>query len=89
MGYGVGPGCCLDIDCRYGETVSIVRNVFRALPQHAHISRGSRGANGVDWLPFYVEFTATAEIHTIGFFAEWGCDDSSYDVDNLVLETAP
>ena len=46
----------------------------------------ARGANGSDWSPFTMDFVATQFMHTITFYAEWGCDDSCYDVDNLVLE---
>lgn len=45
----------------------------------------ARGPQGSDWSPFTVEFVPTAFVHTIGFYAEWGCDDSSYDVDNLSI----
>lgn len=45
----------------------------------------ARGPNGSDWSPFSVEFVATRFVHMITFFAEWGCDDSCYDVDNLEL----
>ena len=45
----------------------------------------ARGPNGTDWSPFSAEFTATSFTHTIGFWAEWGCDDSSYKLDNVSL----
>ena len=44
-----------------------------------------RGPQGSDWSPFSVEFVATQDVHTITFYAEWECDDSCYDVDNLEL----
>ena len=49
------------------------------------VARFARGPMGADWSTFDATFTATAETHTIGLFAEWGCDDSSYDVDNVEL----
>jgi len=45
----------------------------------------ARGPQGSGWSPFSVEFIATQFVHTITFYAEWGCDDSCYDVDNLEL----
>ena len=45
----------------------------------------ARGPNGSDWSPFSVDFTVSQFSHTITFYAEWECDDSCYDVDNLVL----
>lgn len=45
----------------------------------------ARSPAGVNWYPFDVDFVATQSSHTIGFHAEWECDDSSYDVDNLEM----
>ena len=49
----------------------------------------ARGPAGEGWSPFEVDFTATATAHTIGFWAEYDCDDSSYELDNVELTIAP
>ena len=49
----------------------------------------ARGPNGLGWSPFTATFTATASEHSLGFWAEYDCDDSSYDLDNLVLSVGP
>ncbi len=53
------------------------------------IGSWARSPAGTDWYPFSVEFVATQFTHTIGVHAEWECDDSSYDVDNLELTLSP
>jgi hypothetical protein len=49
----------------------------------------ARSALGLEWAPFSVSFLATQENHRIGFFAEYNCDDSSYELDNVVLTIGP
>jgi len=45
----------------------------------------ARGPNGLEWSPFTAEFTATGYSHVIGFWAEYNGDDSSYELDNVLL----
>ena len=49
----------------------------------------ARGTQLPDWSVFTAEFVASDFTHTIGIWAEWGCDDSSYEVDNLAVDLKP
>ncbi len=49
----------------------------------------ARGPNGEDWSEFSTEFTATGLSHRIGFWAEHNCDDSSYELDNVLIAVKP
>ena len=86
---GFVPGLVFEINGEYKPYVDWIGSPsaesFVVTVDSTVVASFARGPNGSDWSPFALEFTATAETHTIGFFAEWGCDDSSYEVDNLEL----
>lgn len=83
------PGLVFEINGEYKPYVDWIGSAsaesFVVTVDSVVVASFARGINGSDWSPFSVSFMATAETHTIGFWAEWSCDDSSYEVDNLVL----
>ncbi len=87
--YGFIPGLTYTISGDYRPCVDWIGNQyalsFVITVDGEIVGSMARGPNGSDWSPFSVDFVATQFIHTITFYAEWDCDDSCYDVDNLEL----
>lgn len=89
---GFIPGLTYRISGDYRPCVSWIGNQnalsFVITVDDEVIAAMARGPQGTDWSDFAAEFVATDTVHTITFYAEWGCDDSCYDVDNLELDIA-
>lgn len=87
--YGFVPGLTYAVSGDYRPCVDWIGNQFALsfviTVDGEIVASFARGPNGSDWSPFSAEFVATQFVHTITFYAEWGCDDSCYDVDNLEL----
>ncbi len=90
--YGFVPGLTYTISGDYRPCVDWIGNQyalsFVITVDGEVVASMARGPNGSDWSPFSADFVATQFVHTITFYAEWGCDDSCYDVDNLELSLA-
>lgn len=90
--YGFVPGLTYRISGDYRPCVDWIGNQyalsFVIMVDGEIIASMARGPNGSDWSPFSTDFVATQFMHTITFYAEWECDDSCYDVDNLELGLA-
>jgi chitinase len=90
---GFVPGITYQITGEYRPYVNWVGNQyaesFVVTVDSTVVGSFPRGPNGLDWSPFTAEFTATEFIHTIGFWAEHSCDDSSYELDNVSLSIKP
>ncbi|MBN1885036.1 MAG: hypothetical protein JW876_05895 [Candidatus Krumholzibacteriota bacterium] len=86
---GFVPGLTYEITGEYRPYVNWIGNQFAesfvVTADSVVVGSFARGPNGLDWSPFTAEFTATAFTHTIGFWAEYNCDDSSYELDNVSL----
>jgi chitinase len=86
---GFVPGLTYEITGEYRPYVTWIGNQyaesFVVTVDSTVVASFARGPNGEDWSPFTAEFTATGFMHTIGFWAEYSCDDSSYDLDNVSL----
>ena len=90
---GFIPGLTYTISGDYRTYVDWIGNQFAesfvVTVDSAVVGSWARSPVGTDWYPFSVDFVATGFTHLIGFSAEWGCDDSSYDVDNLEITLSP
>ena len=86
---GFVPGLTYEITGEYRPYVNWIGNQFKesfvVTVDSVAVGSFPRGPNGDDWSPFTAEFTATEFIHTIGFWAEYNCDDSSYELDNVAI----
>jgi len=86
---GLIPGVPYTISGDYRTYVDWIGNPlaesFVVTVDSVVVGSWARSPAGTDWYPFSVDFVPTQTSHVIGFHAEWGCDDSSYDVDNLTL----
>ena len=86
---GFVPGLTYEVTGEYRPYVDWIGNQnaesFVVTVDSTVVGSFPRGSNGLDWSPFTAEFTATAFTHTIGFWAEYNCDDSSYELDNVSL----
>ena len=85
---GFVPGLTYEISGEYMPHAPWIGNPsfesFVVTADSVIVASFPRGVNGEAWSPFMAEFTATKFTHTIGFWAEW-VDDSSYDLDNVLL----
>lgn len=86
---GFVPGLTYEITGEYRPYVTWIGNQFAesfvVTVDSTVAGSFPRGPNGEDWSPFTAEFTAGEFTHTIGFWAEYGCDDSSYELDNVLI----
>lgn len=86
---GFVPGLVYEISGEYRPYVAWIGNQFLesfvVTVDSLVVGSFARGPNGEGWSPFTAEFTATSFTHRIGFWAEYNCDDSSYEVDNFSL----
>jgi hypothetical protein len=86
---GFVPGLTYEITGEYRPYVEWIGNQyaesFVVTADSVLVGSFARGPNGLDWSTFSAEFTATSFSHVIGFWAEYSCDDSSYDLDNVSL----
>ncbi len=86
---GFVPGLTYEVAGEYRPHVDWIGNQyaesFVVTVDSTVVGSFARGPNGTDWSPFTAEFTATSFTHTIGFWAEYNCDDSSYKLDNVSL----
>lgn len=89
---GLMAGITFSISGEYRPYVAYIGNPsaesFIVTVDSTVVGSFARGPAGLDWSTFTVNFVATSETHTIGFFAEH-LDDSSYELDNVVLDLAP
>lgn len=87
--YGFIPGLTYTISGDYRPCVDWIGSPaalsFVITVDGEIVAAMARGPQGSGWSSFSIDFTATQFSHTITFYAEWDCDDSCYDVDNLVL----
>lgn len=84
------PGLSFTVSGQYRPYVAWIGNPsaesFVVTVDSVVVASFARGPNGEDWSDFSAEFTATQVSHTIGFWAEYSCDDSSYEMDNVVID---
>jgi hypothetical protein len=90
---GLMPGVTFTVSGEYRPYVTWIGNqsfeAFVVTVDSVVVDSFARGANSEDWSDFSAEFTATAVSHVIGFWAEYSCDDSSYELDNVGIEVRP
>jgi len=90
---GLMPGVSFTLSGEYRPYVAWIGNPslesFVVTVDSVVVGSFARGPNGEDWSNFSTEFTATQLSHAIGFWAEYNCDDSSYELDNVVIEVTP
>ena len=86
---GLIPGLSYELTGEYRPYVEWIGNPaaasFVVTVDSVVVAAFARGPNGLDWSPFTASFTATATAHSIGFWAEHDCDDSSYDLDSVQI----
>ncbi len=90
---GLIPGLSYEIGGDYKPYVAWIGDQFAesfvVTVDSVVVASFARDPLGEVWAPFTASFTATASSHEIGFWAEYDCDDSSYELDNVVLTVAP
>lgn len=86
---GLMPGVTFTISGEYRPYVDWIGNQFAksfvVTIDSVVVGSFARSELGSEWAPFSASFVATRESHRIGFFAEYNCDDSSYELDNVQL----
>lgn len=86
---GFIPGVTYEVSGEYRPYVTWIGNQsaesFVVTVDSLLVGSFARGPNGAEWSPFTAEFTATGYSHVIGFWAEYNGDDSSYELDNVLL----
>jgi len=90
---GLMPGVIFTVSGEYRPYVAWIGSPtsesFVVTADSVVVGSFARGVNGEDWSDFSIEFTATESSHVIGFWAEHDCDDSSYELDNVVIDVTP
>ncbi len=86
---GLIPGLSYDIAGEYKPYVAWIGNQFAesfvVTIDSVVVASFARDPLGEAWAPFTTSFTATTSSHRVGFWAEYDCDDSSYELDEVVL----
>jgi len=89
---GLMPGVSFSVSGEYRPYVNWIGSPtaksFVVTVDSVVVGSFARGPNGDDWSDFTIDFIATEESHAIGFWAEY-LDDSSYEMDNVVIDLAP
>jgi hypothetical protein len=89
---GLMPGVSFTVSGEYRPYVNWIGSPtaesFVVTVDSVVVGSFARGPNGDDWSDFTIDFIATEETHAIGFWAEH-LDDSSYELDNVVIDLAP
>ena len=90
---GLIPGLTYQITGEYRPYVDWIGNPaaesFVVTMDSVVVASLARGAELPDWTAFSAEFVASNFTRTIGFWAEWNCDDSSYELDNVAVDLKP